>query len=293
MANLDLGRELDRLYALPLAEFITARNELAKTLRAGGDRETADRVKKLTKPSVTAWAVNALYHHERRQFDELLAAADAVRAALAGKGDRRAAEAARRKALRTLLERAAAILGEAGRAATPASRQRISQTLEALAARDPAVEEPRPGRLETDVEPQGFDVLTGLAASMAAATGAGKGPAGKGPQRLSTAAPADSRNQRLDDARRKLADEEAELSRLERLVEEAEAAAVETKARHERLAEEAAEADRLATTARETAAAAKKELAAAKAAAAKAKATRRRGLARVAAARRRVERQED
>ena len=127
MADLDLEQELDRLYALPLAEFVGARNELAKRLRTGGDRQAADTVKALAKPSVTAWAVNALFHNERRRFDELLGAAAAVRAALAGEGDRRQAEAARRKALRELLGAAAKILSDTGRAATPTNRQRISQ----------------------------------------------------------------------------------------------------------------------------------------------------------------------
>ena len=40
MSGLDIEQELDRLYARPLAEFIGARNELAKTLRISGDRLT-------------------------------------------------------------------------------------------------------------------------------------------------------------------------------------------------------------------------------------------------------------
>ena len=37
--------ELDGLYASPLEDFVSRRNELAKRLRAGGDKAAADRVK--------------------------------------------------------------------------------------------------------------------------------------------------------------------------------------------------------------------------------------------------------
>ena len=295
-SELDLELELDRLYALPLAEFIGARNELAKRLRAAGDREAADEVKALTKPSVTAWAVNALFHHQRRRFDELVEAAAGVRAALAGEGDRRQAEAARRKALQELLRRAAKLLGEAGHAATPANRQRVSHTLEALAARDPAEPGPRAGRLAGDLEPQGFDVLAGLAASLAppssAATTA-RAPAKKsGRKKQEPAARDEARERRLEEARRQVEEHQEALDELERELETAEADATEANERRQRLVEAAAEAERRATEAAAEAAAAKKQAAGAKATLTKARAARRKGLSRLAAARRRLERYE-
>ena len=51
---IDLEAELDALYRLPLSEFVAARNELAKRLRQGGERQAADRIKALAKPSITA-----------------------------------------------------------------------------------------------------------------------------------------------------------------------------------------------------------------------------------------------
>src|SRR5690348_16359271 len=50
--------ETDDLYGLPLDRFVPERDALAKELRAGGDREAADAVKKLAKPTRAAWAVN-------------------------------------------------------------------------------------------------------------------------------------------------------------------------------------------------------------------------------------------
>jgi hypothetical protein len=50
--------DLKGLYGAPFDEFVKERDELAKRLRADGDREQADEVKQLKKPSRSAWAVN-------------------------------------------------------------------------------------------------------------------------------------------------------------------------------------------------------------------------------------------
>ena len=296
MPKPDLEAELDRLHALPLSEFIGARNELAKRLRAAGDREAADEVKALAKPSVTAWAVNALFHHQRTRFDELVEAAADVRAALAGGGDRRKADAARRKALQELLRRAARLLGEAGHAATPANRQRISHTLEALAARDPAEPGPKAGRLTGDLEPQGFDVLAGLAASLAPpspAAGSRRAPAKtSGRKKQAPAARDEAGDRRLEEARREVEERQEALDELARELETAEADAAEANERRQRLVEAAAEAERRASEAAAEAGEAKQQAAAAKAALTKARTAHRKRLSRLTAARRRLERYE-
>ncbi len=48
----------DDLYRLPLADFIPARDALAKSLRAAGDRNGAAAVKQLRKPMLAAWALD-------------------------------------------------------------------------------------------------------------------------------------------------------------------------------------------------------------------------------------------
>jgi hypothetical protein len=291
-----LEQEIDRLCSLPLAEFIATRNGLAKSLRAAGDRGAADRIKALAKPSVTAWAVNSLYHHQREPFDALRETAAAVRTALASKGDRRQAEAARRKALQELLGLACKLLQEAEHAATSAARQRISHTLETLTAQDPEVDGPRPGQLVGDLEPQGFDVLAGLAASLAPAATQSPPTGGKSKRPPGRSAKADARTtareERLVTARGKVEECQATLAASERAVEAAETAATQAAARHERLMEEAIEAERQARTAAEEAATAKSEATAAKAALSQAKTARRQSLSRLATARRRLERLE-
>src|SRR5919202_33312 len=95
----DLDDELDALYSGPLDEFVTARNALVGRLRKAGDREAAERVKKLPKPPVSAWAVNRLARERAHELAALVAAGDRLReaqhGALAGRGTEGFLEATR------------------------------------------------------------------------------------------------------------------------------------------------------------------------------------------------------
>jgi hypothetical protein len=149
--------DIDALYQRPLAEFTAARNELAK--RAGKNDPS---IKALEKPSVPAWAVNQLYWRERKLYDALIEASEAVRAAhrnvIAGKGgDLRDAERAHRDAERAAADRIKTLLADAGEAATAATLTAVSETLAALPA------DVTPGRLTRPLKPSGFEVLTGVA----------------------------------------------------------------------------------------------------------------------------------
>src|SRR6058998_3424105 len=77
----NLEDELDRLYALELGEFTAERDQLARELRSGGEREHADQVKSLRKPSLAAWTINQLARRERRDVDLLLDAGHRLREA--------------------------------------------------------------------------------------------------------------------------------------------------------------------------------------------------------------------
>lgn len=165
--------DISKLYALPLAEFTTARNALAKQLRSAGDREAADEIKRLGKPTVSAWAVNQLYHEHRSTFDEFLAAGRAQRQAVQSGSEKLRSVNERKRALQAeLLKTAGEILGREKTRLSPVLRQRISRSLDALAARPPEADTPPLGRITADVEPTGFDALLG--AQIAPAT-AGQG----------------------------------------------------------------------------------------------------------------------
>ncbi len=159
--------EIDHLFQLPLSEFTPARNALATTLKESGATEEAERVKALSKPTLSAWVANQLYWRDRQAFDRLLAAGNQFRTAqaaqLAGKStDLRAPLDARREALSDLTKRAAEVLRESGHPASPETMRRIMTTLEALATYGGQTEAAPAGRLTSDIDPPGFEVLAAL-----------------------------------------------------------------------------------------------------------------------------------
>jgi hypothetical protein len=149
------------LYGLPLEEFTAARNALAKQLTREGDKAAAEEVKRLPKPSKTAWALNQVARRQPEDVEQLLAAGERLREAqqraLAGDASRlRSATRAEQDQVDRLLDAAAALAGGGA-----VARDRLRNTLRA-AATDPATGGLlREGRLVADVEPSGFG-LDGL-----------------------------------------------------------------------------------------------------------------------------------
>lgn len=159
-----LKEEVDDLFKLPLAEFIDARNALAKRLKLGGRADDANLVKTLTKPSVSAWTVNQLYWNHRVAFDRLVAAGQrfhkAQASGLAGRvADLRGSLDARREALMRLSELAESLLSDAGHNPSPDTIRRVTTTLEAISAHASVADGPTLGRLSQDVDPPGFELL--------------------------------------------------------------------------------------------------------------------------------------
>jgi len=163
-----LEREIDRLYALPLDEFTARRNELAKRLKKEGDADAAEQVTALVKPSVPAWTINQLARRQKKEVQALLAHGTRLRKAqeraLAGGGADalKAAQAEERESMRDLMQRATAILEEAGRPATRTVLERIRATLGAAVLTDPERAALKAGRLTSEVEVSGFDALAGI-----------------------------------------------------------------------------------------------------------------------------------
>lgn len=170
--DLDLERELDRLFRSPLDGFVDARNALAAALRKAGRRDDADRVKATAKPSVTAWAVNQVWWTDRRAFEDMLDAGtrlrDAQRASLQGEaGQMRDAVETRQAAIGTVVDLAVRAMGGSDRVGPP-MRQRLGATCDALSTGDvpPGT---RLGRLTEDLQPAGFGALSGMLALAASA----------------------------------------------------------------------------------------------------------------------------
>lgn len=264
-----LESEIAELYGLPLEEWTAARNALAKRLSGEGRKAEAGKVKALPKPSVSAWAVNQLFRSEGEGMGGLLAAGRRARAAqgqaVAGRGAdafREALGVARRQ-IEALRRRAVALLGKGGKGTSAAISERIGRNLEALAFSPAAAAEGERGYLDADLDPPGFEVLSGLrlsappqaarAASGAALKAAPEPPRPK-PRRSASAASAASPAEPAPSARpsrllqfKPLPAKETRAAAAARKREEAEAARrVRAEARQRERAERAAVAVRQA-----------------------------------------------
>ena len=151
---MSLAADIDRLYQLPLSAFTAARNELLKRAPAGDKLQ----IEALEKPNVPAWAVNQLYWRERKTYDQLVRAAERVRAAhaMAIKGksvDLAAVELPHAAAVKRAADRIREILSRAGDSATTPTLNAIMDTLQALPGGG------APGRLTRPLAPLGFGAL--------------------------------------------------------------------------------------------------------------------------------------
>jgi hypothetical protein len=166
----------DELYALPPDEFTRARDERAKALRKEGDRDEADAVKALRKPTLAAWALNQLARRQPKEVERLLAAGEKLRSAqeelLAG-GERRAfqsAAAKERDQVAALSAEAANLAADAGERASPGLEEKVAATLHAAALDEETGEQLRAGRLVRERE-----AIGGFGGMTAAAPARGRG----------------------------------------------------------------------------------------------------------------------
>jgi hypothetical protein len=153
--------ELDELYALPPAEFVAARDALAKRLKAEGDAEGAKEIKALRRPTAAAWAVNQLARNHAGALGELLELGERLRRAqakaLSGRGAGMLKEllAERRASVERVARLAVRELGSG--TAGAAQRDAIVATLEAALADPDAAAAVEAGRLSRELPaPAGF-----------------------------------------------------------------------------------------------------------------------------------------
>lgn len=156
--------DVDELFRLPLNEFTRSRNALASRLKKEGRLNEAEFVKALTKPSISAWAVNQLYWDHRDEFDELISTGERFHRAQSSNVNRKVADMrsaldARREALSSVSDLATSLLQDAGNNPTLDIIRRVTTTLEALSVYSSTPDGPRAGRLTHDVDPPGFDSL--------------------------------------------------------------------------------------------------------------------------------------
>lgn len=203
-----LDDEIDALFQQPLAEFTSSRNALASRLKKDGRANEAERVKLLTKPSVSAWAVNQLYWEHRDAFDELIATGKRFRTGSRATGktaNMRDSLDARREALVQLSDLATELLTEAGHNPSLDTLRRITTTLEALSAYALLGDGPTPGRLSNDVDPPSFEslalLMSGVSVDQAAEPPSRKSRAAV-PSKVLKAVPPAQKSSVADEARK-------------------------------------------------------------------------------------------
>jgi hypothetical protein len=154
----DLDRQIDELYQLPLSDFTSARNALAKTLAGQPSRD----VKALAKPTAVPWAVNQVFWQARAVYDRVMKYGQAVRVAqvamLEGKAaDLRSATDAHRRAIGDAVSRAKEL---AAATDTNPDPDEIARMLEAVSlAQAPPV---HAGRFTAVIGLSGFEALAGV-----------------------------------------------------------------------------------------------------------------------------------
>ena len=163
---------LDELYAKPPDEFVAARNDLSRSLKASGDKEAAAEVAALRRPSVVAWAINQAARAQPQAVKDLLSAGTALRRAhgrlVAGKVDREALRTAaedERAAVTTLAAATAEAAQAARRPLGPNGMDRVRETLHAALLDDDVRAALEAGRLEREASASGTGVAGRMPAS--------------------------------------------------------------------------------------------------------------------------------
>jgi hypothetical protein len=176
--------DVDRLFSVPLEDFVAERKQVAKELRAAGEREAAAEVAKLPKPTPPAWALNQLAREEPDAVGAWLDAAEELRAVSENPGaGLRDAMAAHRDATRTLLAVVRERARPGGKPLSEPMLERVRELLQAATVDAAMADALRAGRVVEGDEAPSFGVSAGdegAPSSTAAGEGGKRAGAGRG-----------------------------------------------------------------------------------------------------------------
>ncbi|WP_265521602.1 hypothetical protein [Oerskovia flava] len=149
------------LFALPLEEFVAARDAVAARFAADGDADAAKSVKALKKPTVAAWVANRVARTWAAEVADLAALGDRLRAATRDR-DRsrlRSLDQERRDRVGALVDEIARTGEIDGRQVTADSLRKLAETLGAAVADPGAAAAVRAGRLSRTLQHVGFGLV--------------------------------------------------------------------------------------------------------------------------------------
>lgn len=160
---MDLESVIDELYGLTPARFTAARNERAAAARTAGDRELAERIQALRRPTLSAWACNLLVRGQPEQVQPLISLGEGMRQAHRDLDGRQLRELVRRQhdLVGALARQAKRLASEAGHPVSEDVQHEIEGTLHAVLADPEAAQEWAAGRLTGPLSPPvGFTPAT-------------------------------------------------------------------------------------------------------------------------------------
>ncbi|MET8224577.1 hypothetical protein ACWERY_39305 [Streptomyces sp. NPDC004082] len=234
---MDVDAVADELYGLRPDRFTAARAQRAAAARTAGDRELADKISAMRRPSLSAWSCNLLVRERSDEIQPLVQLGEALRQAhqeLDGEQLRRLA-GQQQALIRALAQQAERLAADAGHPLGEGARQEVRDTLQAVLSDPDAAREWAAGRLTKALSPAvGFPAVPQAPAAQPKAPPRGSQPRAKATEPREADRADDAarrrREKQLTEARRAAEDAGRDLSVRE--TEAAEAA---------RVAQEAAE----------------------------------------------------
>ncbi|MEU3519542.1 hypothetical protein ABZ770_30420 [Streptomyces sp. NPDC006654] len=235
---MDLDAVVDELYRLAPGDFTAIRDERARTARADGDRQLAERIRRLRRPTLAAWASNLLVREQPEEAERLLRLGAALRQAHRDLDGEQLRELSARQHQLTfaLSGQAGRLAAEAGQRISDEVRQEVQDTLHAVLADPETAAQWAEGQLTKPLRlPAGFPTpLPGP--EQAPAPRRRTRPAKEVADLDAARARRQEQQARLDRARQQAADAERELH-----AREGELAAVEEEGRRAEAGEQQAE----------------------------------------------------
>jgi hypothetical protein len=249
----------DELFDCRPQEFVSARNALARRLRAEGEREAAATVTALRRPTPGAWALNQVARHEPELMAAVTGAAEALRQATerALNGDAgalRSAQQTERSAVGAVITAARQHLAETGQS-SEAIVQRMLDTLRAAGVDEQVRAQLSVGHLTADCSAAGLglDGLTLDGSTPRGASSIRSAPARREVPPAARRGPADAAARRAEREAARQADLDAKADGAEQKAERLEKEATEARRAAEHAASAASRSGREAERARQQA----------------------------------------
>ena len=217
---MDLDSVAADLYGLKPGAFTAARDARAADARRDGDKELAAAIKKLKRPSVSAWLANLLVRERPHEVQRLLSLGDGLRQAqqqLAGE-QLRALSQQRHQVVAALVQEATSLAAAEDQSVSPAAQRELQDTLEAALSDSHAAEALAAGRLTVPLSYSGLGTH-GLGSAPAPPAG-GKNDEASGAARREAEHDLAAAERRRDQHGLELARAERERDRVARRIEE-------------------------------------------------------------------------